>query len=153
MKSENVAKDIQELLAGVRDGSTSVSFESVDFLGKYGAAVAGTFKRTVMPEEKVREPNVVYASEVGTACGRQLWYKVYRPDLGEKMRASMSMKYMYGGIVEDTVLALAELAGHKVTRKQERVVLTNAASPWRIKGRIDCVLNGDTIVDVKSTTS
>lgn len=150
---ETVAKDIQELLAGVRTGTHKVEFDSNELLAKFGTSVAKTFKKSLVVEEKVRPPLTFYASEIGSKCYRQLWYKYHKPELGEPVSASMSMKFMYGGIIEEVVLRLAELAGHKVEYEQESIEFTDSKTGIVVRGRIDAIMDGEAVVDVKSTSS
>lgn len=148
---ETVAKDIRELLVGVKTGSHTVEFDSPEFLGKFGLQTAKAFRKTLSSEGKVRPPNTFYASEIGGRCYRQLWYKYHQPEKGEPASASMAMKYLYGGIVEEVVLRLAELSGHTVSYEQHSVEYKRDGII--IRGRLDAVIDNEAVVDVKSTSS
>ena len=74
---------------------------------------------------------------------RQLWYS-YNGYKGEELMPHTRIKFLYGHIIEEMVLALVKLSGHKVTDKQKRVEVEG------IKGSMDCKIDG-LLVDVKST--
>ena len=149
---ETVAKDIRELLVGVKTGSHTVEFDSPEFLGKFGLQTAKAFRKTLSAEEKVRPLNTFYASEIGSKCYRQLWYKYHQPEKAEPASASMAMKYLYGGIVEEVVLRLAELSGHSVSYEQ-LLVESKHLNGVIVRGRIDAVIDNEAVVDVKSVSS
>ena len=99
---------------------------------------------------KVRDPKVLYASEVGDPCLRKLWYKVHHPELGEYLTRQTRLKFLYGDILEEVMLFLARVSGHEVTKEQASVV-HEFDDGWQIRGRIDAVIDGE-IVDVKSAS-
>jgi len=77
--------------------------------------------------------------------GRQLWYdKRYGNE--EKLPAPTLIKFMFGDVIEQLVLFLADLAGHRVEARQAEVHLKG------IKGHIDADIDGVT-VDVKSAST
>lgn len=77
---------------------------------------------------------------------RQLWYEVNHPELAEEMRPETYMKFMYGHLVEELVLFLAELAGHEVTGRQDTQIIQE------IEGHRDAIVDG-VLIDVKSASS
>lgn len=97
-----------------------------------------------------RKPNTLSFSEVGKPCLRQLWYDVNVPHTKEPIDAGLRIKFLYGDMLEDLVLSLAESAGHTVEKQQEKVKY-DVGNGWFISGRIDAVIDG-VVVDVKSTT-
>src|SRR5687767_1355814 len=70
-----------------------------------------------------REGPRLRLSNAGKPCGRQLWYNVRTPELGEKLTAPTRIKFLLGDISEELVLFLAKLAGHTVEREQEEVAV------------------------------
>lgn len=76
---------------------------------------------------------------------RQLWYEINKPELAEKLHPNSYMKFLIGDIVENVVLALAKLSGHKVEGEQDTMELAG------IKGHRDAVIDGH-LVDVKSAS-
>lgn len=121
-------------------------------LSSAGTGTAVALHKSLSGEVKERPKNVVYATEVGISCDRQLWYRVNAPHLAEKFTGSNIVKFTYGHIIEEVVLTLAKAAGHSVEREQESVTLTHPYSDYIVRGRLDAVIDG-VLVDVKSTTS
>jgi hypothetical protein len=70
--------------------------------------------------------------------------------LAEKHQGSTLLKFYYGHILEETALALAEAAGHKVEGRQ-KPALIELANGWKVKGSGDAIIDG-VPVDVKSVT-
>jgi hypothetical protein len=85
-------------------------------------------------------------SNIGKPCERQLWYEVNSSHLSEELRPETYMKFMYGHLIEELVLFLAELAGHEVKGRQDTHEIEG------IQGHRDAVIDG-TLVDVKSASS
>ena len=75
---------------------------------------------------------------------RQLWYS-YNGYKGEELMPHTRIKFLYGHLIEEMVLALAKLSGHKVTDTQKR------AEVGGIKGSMDCKIDG-IVTDVKSSS-
>jgi hypothetical protein len=76
---------------------------------------------------------------------RQL-YNAYHGVAGEPLTGPTYVKFIYGHITEAVVLALTELAGHKVTDRQKKVNVEG------INGSIDGYIDG-VLMDVKSCSS
>lgn len=77
---------------------------------------------------------------------RKLWYKHRKNEYkGERMRAHTLIKFLYGHLIEEMVLALTKLAGHDVTDEQKQVEVDG------IKGSMDCKIDG-VLTDVKSSS-
>ncbi len=93
-----------------------------------------------------RAHNTLTLSGIGQGCKRKLWLKVNSTELGEPLAASMHLKFFYGDLVENMILALAIAAGHRVEGMQDRLDADG------IKGHRDAVIDGVTI-DVKSCSS
>jgi hypothetical protein len=85
-------------------------------------------------------------SSLGTPCERKLWYSTNTPDAGEALSASSKIKFLYGDILEELLLFLAEEAGHDVQGRQTELDISG------VKGHRDCVIDGR-LVDVKSASS
>jgi hypothetical protein len=98
---------------------------------------------------KEREPKVLYGSEIGEVCHRKLWYKLSNAS-SESLLPHVYFKFLYGDIIEETALLLAEAAGHTVEHAQEKVVYT--AGDWQVRGRMDATIDG-VMVDVKSMST
>lgn len=85
-------------------------------------------------------------SNLGTPCDRKLWYNINTPESAEKLPPATHIKFLFGDILEETLLFLARLAGHEVTDEQKEVDLHG------VKGHIDGRIDG-TLVDCKSASS
>jgi len=75
---------------------------------------------------------------------RQLWYS-YNGYKGEELMPHTRIKFLYGHLVEEMILALVKLSGHTVTDEQKMVEVDE------IKGSMDCKIDG-LLVDVKSAS-
>jgi hypothetical protein len=84
-------------------------------------------------------------SNLGTPP-RKLWYSIRRPELAESLPPNAKLKFLYGDILEETLLYLAEQSGHTVSDRQAEVDLHG------VRGRIDAVIDGE-LVDVKSAST
>jgi hypothetical protein len=102
-------------------------------------------------KERKREDKTLFFSEISDPCVRRLWYKYHSPSIGEPLSATSRIKFMYGDVLESLVLQLAQDAGHSVTNKQEGVEYVHTDSGWRVRGRIDAIID-NVVVDVKSVT-
>lgn len=90
-------------------------------------------------------PGTIRMSNVGQPCSRKLYYHVHATT-GEPLPANARMKFLYGDIIEEVLLSLAEAAGHSVTGRQDVMYVDE------IKGHRDGVIDG-MLVDVKSASS
>ena len=96
---------------------------------------------------KPQEPRgYLSLSSVGTPCKRKLWYKINKPGEGEKLQSNTLLKFFYGDMIEELLLALVEASGHEVTGQQDKLNVHG------IKGHRDAVIDGMT-VDVKSCST
>jgi len=93
---------------------------------------------------KKRDKRTLRMSNIGKT-DRYLWL-LERETKQERMLPHVLMKFLYGHMVEELVLTLAQLSGHKVTDKQRKISVND------IQGSIDCKLDG-VLVDVKTTSS
>ena len=76
---------------------------------------------------------------------RQLWYS-YNGYKGEDLMPHTRIKFLYGHLIEEMILALTKLSGHEVTDEQKKVEVPG------IKGSMDCKIDG-VLTDVKSASS
>jgi hypothetical protein len=112
--------------------------------------VTVSYDKWFTPRSQEREDKILYFSEVGIPCPRQLWYKYNAPEIAVKPDGNLLLKFFYGDILEELVLNVAESAGHIVEKKQERV-LYEVGGGWYVRGRIDAIIDG-VVIDVKSVT-
>lgn len=85
-------------------------------------------------------------SNFGTKCDRKLWYSVNIPEKAETLPPHARLKFLYGDIIEELILSLAEEAGHTVEGRQDTLELEG------IVGHRDAIIDG-MLVDVKSANS
>jgi len=76
---------------------------------------------------------------------RQLWYDNQCEDQPIPLDASTRIKFLYGHILEELLILLTILSGHKVTETQKEIHVEG------IKGHQDCKID-DVLVDCKSTS-
>jgi hypothetical protein len=86
----------------------------------------------------------VRMSNVGKPS-RQLWYEKRDPEGRGGIDGATQIKFLYGHLLEEIVLMLVRMAGHKVTDEQKEVVVQG------ITGHMDCKINGE-VVDVKTAS-
>ncbi len=94
-------------------------------------------------ETKGQPKSLLRMSNLGMPCDRKIWYTVNRPDVKEDIPPHTRLKFLYGEIVEQIVLAMAKEAGHTVEGQQDELEIDG------ILGHRDAVIDGVT-VDVKS---
>lgn len=106
-------------------------------------------------KERLKD-KILWASELGEACNRKLWYKFHLGSDAEPIDGAAKFKFTYGHVIEEMALTYAVAAGYDVKDKQYLLseVLANG---WIVRGRIDgAVSRGDGprfVVDVKSCSS
>jgi len=107
--------------------------------------LSATIDRRLSPSEEEHKPSL-RMSNLGTPCTRKLWYSINQHAEAEPLRPATKLKFLYGDILEDLLLSLAEAAGHKVEGEQDRMEIDG------IVGHRDAVIDGMTI-DVKSAST
>ena len=95
--------------------------------------------------EKPRANGNLRLSAIGRP-DRQLWYDI-NLDKNEvtPLTSSTRIKFLYGYILEELLIVLSRLAGHKVEDTQKEVTIEG------VKGHQDCVIDG-VLVDCKSAS-
>lgn len=76
---------------------------------------------------------------------RQLWYEKKLPKGKEKITPSTFIKFMYGHLLEEVLLFLVSIAGHKIEAAQKEVLVNG------IKGHMDCKIDGE-VIDIKTAS-
>ena len=92
-----------------------------------------------LPQDKPR----LRLSTIGRP-DRQLWYDFKKPH-NEPLAPSTRIKFLYGYILEELLIMLASISGHKVTQQQKQVQVEG------VKGHQDCFIDG-VLVDCKSAS-
>lgn len=121
--------------------------------GGWNTAVAGHFNVAIdnlmdvrLNGDKRTGPGTIRMSNVAQPCARKLWYHVKGTPTTETLAPNTRMKFLYGDIIEEVLLSLAEAAGHKVVGRQDEMLVDG------IKGHRDGVIDG-MLVDVKSAST
>lgn len=142
---DTLTEDIYHVLDHTKDHESNTNWAD-------GAAtrISSELVKASDKRDKPREKGKLWASDLGKQCLRQHWYNFNAPEYGDKLEGHTKFKFLYGNVLEETVLYFAEEAGHSVTNQQERV--ETEVNGWTISGRIDAVIDG-VLVDVKSTSS
>jgi len=86
----------------------------------------------------------VRMSNVGKPS-RQMWFEKHDPNGRGSVDGATQIKFLYGHVLEEIVLMLVRMAGHRVTDEQKEVTVNG------IVGHMDCKINGQ-VVDVKSAS-
>lgn len=100
-------------------------------------------RRFSLPEERKA---TLRMSNIGTPCKRKLWYYLNTESKESTLAPSTLLKFAYGDLIENLLLALAKAAGHNVEGEQGEVIVDG------IVGHRDAVIDGVT-VDVKSVST
>ena len=133
-----LVEDIQKVLAeGLENGVPD------DVAEEFGRNMAQLLKDRMGPRKKEVSLRM---SNIGTPCDRKLWLQINNGEDREEFSASDILKFFYGDLIEETLLALARLAGHSVTGRQTELSIGG------VVGHRDAVIDGVT-VDVKSASA
>ena len=127
-----------------------------DLMSEYGLRIGEEMGKATVKRDKPREKGRLWASDLGKDCMRKHWYNFNMPEEQAPLMGHTKFKFLYGNLLEEAVLYLAEEAGHSVELQQDRVE-TEIKRPegqptWAVSGRIDGIVDG-VLIDVKSTSS
>ena len=141
MKLNTLVPDIYSHLEKLSDGTPlPLTEEEIDktLVGMREALVSWSTPRERDTNFTVRMSNVGKPS-------RQLWYEKRDPQGRGGIDGATQIKFLYGHLLEEVVLMLVRMAGHKVTDEQKEVTVEG------IVGHMDCKINGE-VVDVKTAS-
>lgn len=115
--------------------------------GTVGSILGNNIATTAnMRFSKPQEPRgYLSLSSIGTPCKRKLWYRINQAYAAEPLGPDMLLKFFFGDMIEELVLAIVRASGHSVEGEQTRMNVHG------IRGHRDCVIDGMTI-DVKSAS-
>ena len=141
MKLDTLVPDIYSHLEKLSDGTPlPLTEEEID---KTLVGIREALVSWATPRE--RDTNfTVRMSNVGKPS-RQLWYEKRDPKGRGGIDGATQIKFLYGHLLEEVVLMLVRMAGHKVTDEQKEVTVEG------IVGHMDCKINGE-VVDVKTAS-
>lgn len=139
---ETLISDIHDLLGG--KNPLEAFKENNDITSRFGERMRTLVENRVLwPGE--RQPRLS-PSNIGRPCVRQTWLEINNPEMMEKLSPITKLKFLYGDIIEELLLFLAEAAGHRVEGRQDRVEIEG------IYGSRDAIIDG-VLVDVKSAST
>tara|TARA_R100001244_G_scaffold77810_1_gene61541 strand:+ start:17 stop:892 length:876 start_codon:yes stop_codon:yes gene_type:complete len=139
-KLNTLVQDIYKELDGLSNGKAlDISEQDAE---DFGNAMKDVLLNWSKPYERKKE--TLRMSNIGKP-NRQLWYDFKSEDEPLPMKPSTQIKFLYGHLLEEVVLMLVRLAGHKVTDEQKEVKVSG------VLGHMDCIIDGE-VIDVKSTS-
>lgn len=135
---DTLVEDIYKVVQGKGGWDRTVS----DF---FSSRVGDMMVERLGGEGKEYVPSV-RMSNVGKPCSRQLYYDVNNPvSQLKELSGDTHLKFIFGDIIEELIIALVIAAGHTVEGEQDLMELGG------IKGHRDCVIDG-VLVDIKSAS-
>mgnify|MGYP000636666855 CR=1 FL=1 len=140
-KVDTVVDDIYETLSCLCDSEELViSDEQVE---EFGERIKKALKSWSTPH---KEKTNLRMSIIGRPM-RRLWYDLKNGNLAHnRTHPSVFIKFLYGHILEELVLLLVKLSGHKVEDEQKEIEVDG------VKGHMDCKIDGE-VVDIKTASS
>ena len=138
-KIDTIVEDIYSLFEKKNEELTEKQVDKCidDFANSVKTHVKDFLKE--LPQDKPR----LRLSTIGRP-DRQLWYDFKKPH-NEPLAPSTRIKFLYGYILEELLIMLASISGHKVTQQQKQVQVEG------VKGHQDCFIDG-VLVDCKSAS-
>ncbi len=138
---DTLIQDIYSSLEGLSSGEAlNISEEELDL-------TLSRMKESILAWSKPREVENSFKlrmSNIGRPL-RQLWYESKNTSDPHVVSGSTQIKFLYGHILEEIVLMLVRMSGHKVTSEQKEVNVSG------ITGHMDCKIDGQ-VVDVKTAS-
>ena len=138
MSTDTLVSDIYRMI-DTKDIPKGVPVEQV--INDFGENVKQILRNNITESKFDRRK--LRMSNIGKK-DRQLWYS-YNGYKGEELMPHTRIKFLYGHLIEEMVLALTKLAGHDVTDEQKQAEVDG------IKGSMDCKIDG-VLTDVKSAS-
>jgi hypothetical protein len=133
---KTLVKDMEDTILGLKGWDRIISLEMAERIGR---AASSRFKEPQKPR------GYLSFSSIGSPCKRKLWYKINETNAAKPLAPSDLLKFFYGDMIEELVLAIVQASGHSVTGQQDRMRINSLA------GHRDAVIDGMT-VDVKSAS-
>jgi|TARA_R110000796_G_scaffold76406_1_gene170917 hypothetical protein len=144
----NSSKNLDTLVADIYESLTPLcDNEGIDIpdeaIDKLCENIKVVFKQWQNPPERNKN-FTLRMSNIGKPS-RQLWYEKKLPKGKEKITPSTFIKFMYGHLLEEVLLFLVSIAGHKIEAAQKEVLVNG------IKGHMDCKIDGE-VIDIKTAS-
>ena len=140
-KLENLVSDIYSVLSPLTEGEAlDISDEDID---DFGEAIKDVVRHWATP--KARDSNTLRMSNIGKPS-RQLWYDLkYKREESSFEDSHLPIKFLYGHLLEEVLLFLVKMSGHKVEDEQKEVEVKG------VNGHIDCKIDGE-VIDIKTAS-
>lgn len=141
-KLDTLVEDIYDKLSILGDGeSLDVSEEVLD---EFGNSMKEALRHWANPTP--RDTETLRMSNIGKPL-RQLWYDLKSEgEETQPLEPHLFIRFLYGHILEEVMLFLVKLAGHKVTDEQKEVKVSG------VHGHMDCKIDGE-VIDIKTASS
>ena len=141
MKSiDTLVKDIYNLF---NPDEISMNEKEIDkHINEFGDNIKEHLKASLF--EKERDKSNLRLSAIGRP-DRQIWYDVNLNVKAQPFTSPTKIKFLYGYILEELLIALSKIADHKVTDTQKELEVEG------VKGHQDCMID-DVLIDCKSTS-
>tara|TARA_R100000742_G_C4276824_1_gene98176 strand:+ start:1219 stop:2091 length:873 start_codon:yes stop_codon:yes gene_type:complete len=137
---DTLVEDIYNKIGVLADGEhIDLDPETID---QFGESMKDILYKWSHPEP--RGDATLRMSNIGRKS-RQLWFDMKSEGTPERMPPSLFIKFLYGHLLEEIVIFLIKLSGHKVTSEQKEIKVSG------IKGHMDCVIDGE-VVDIKTAS-
>ena len=140
-KLENLVSDIYSVLSPLTEGEAlDISDKDID---DFGEAIKDVVRHWATP--KARDSNTLRMSNIGKPS-RQLWYDLkYKKEESSFEDSHLPIKFLYGHLLEEVLLFLVKMSGHKVEDEQKEVEVKG------LKGHMDCKIDGE-VIDIKTAS-
>jgi len=141
---KNINTLVEDIYAIIDTANPTVEEKKVDeFIEIFGESLKKQIK--IFLYEKGDRPKNLRLSGIGKP-DRQLWYDLNLKSNRPNLSPDTKIKFLYGHMLEELLLFLCSVAGHKVEHKQKELVVEG------IKGHQDAFIDG-VLVDCKSTSN
>ena len=141
-KLDTLVEDIYDKLSVLGNGEALDVSEEV--LDEFGNSMKEALRHWAIPKE--RDTETLRMSNIGKPL-RQLWYDMKSEgEDTQPLEPHLFIRFLYGHILEEVMLFLVKLAGHKVTDEQKEVKVSG------VHGHMDCKIDGE-VIDIKTASS
>ena len=141
-KLDTLVEDIYDKLSVLGEGKALDVSEEV--LDEFGNSMKEALRHWATP--KPRDTETLRMSNIGKPL-RQLWYDMKSEgEDTQPLEPHLFIRFLYGHILEEVMLFLVKLAGHKVTDEQKEVKVSG------VHGHMDCKIDGE-VIDIKTASS
>ena len=156
MPIDTLTADINNVLKDIQAGRVVNGVSAEDLTAFSVGSAVSIDKQLNRGARGPRPPNTLYVSELDPGCYRKVWYRYNLPPAEQqkysKVAPNTLIKFMHGDIIEQLALVLVKATGRTVSHEQQPVSFTSP-SGWELRGKMDAVIDGKHLIDVKSTTS